>query len=114
MGAKWKSRQVGNVTVIDAAGRITLGEATNALRDTFRELVAEGHKNMVLNLAETAYMDSSGIGELVATLAPVSAQGGGVRLLNLSPRVKELLKMTNVITLFQTFTEEDAAVRSFS
>ena len=112
MPAKWKSRESGKATVVDATGRITAGDGAISLRDTCRELVAAGHKNLVLNMAEISYMDSSGIGELVALLA-VANEGGAVRLLNPTKRVLDLLDMTHVKTLFQVFTDESTAVKSF-
>lgn len=112
MPAKWKSRQIGDVTVVDATGRITAGDGAVSLRDTCRELVAAERKNLVINMTEISYMDSSGIGELVALLA-VTNQGGSVRLLNPTKRVLDLLDMTHVKTLFQVFSDEGAAVKSF-
>lgn len=114
MGTKWKTRRVGDVTVVDAEGRITMGDGSSTLRETIRDLAAAGNKNVVLNLAEISYVDSSGIGELVAGLGPLSKEGGALKLLNPSKRVRDLLEMTRVLTLFQVFDNEDAAVRSFA
>ena len=110
---KWNSRQVGNVTVVDAAGRITIGEGANQLRDTIRELVTSGRRNLVLNMAATTYLDSSGIGELVAALTAAMTQGGSLKLLNISKRIQDMLQLTRVDKLFQAFTDEAAAVNSF-
>ena len=79
MSIKLSSRQVGDVTVVDAAGRITLGEGSSALRDTLRDMVAKGQKKILLNLSEVSYIDSSGIGELVSGFTTVTNQGGSLK-----------------------------------
>jgi anti-sigma B factor antagonist len=107
------TRQVGDVTVIDAVGRITLGDGASIFRDTIRDLSSTGHKKMLLNLAEVSYIDSSGIGEMVSGFTTVSNQGGQVKLLNLTKRVKDLLQITKLYTVFEVFEDETAAVRSF-
>jgi len=104
---------VGDVTVIDAVGRITLGDGASIFRDTIRDLSSTGHKKMLLNLAEVSYIDSSGIGEMVSGFTTVSNQGGQVKLLNLTKRVKDLLQITKLYTVFEVFEDETAAVRSF-
>jgi anti-sigma B factor antagonist len=104
---------VGDVTVIDAVGRITLGEGASIFRDKIRELAANGNKKMLLNLAEVSYIDSSGIGEMVSGFTTVTNQGGIVKLLNLTKRVKDLLQVTKLYTVFEVFEDETAAVRSF-
>jgi anti-sigma B factor antagonist len=108
------TRQVGDVTVIDVVGRITLGEGASAFRDTIRELAANGKKKLLLNLAEVSYIDSSGIGEMVSGFTTVANQGGAVKLLNLTKRVRDLLQITKLYTVFEVFDDEAAAVRSFS
>jgi anti-sigma B factor antagonist len=107
------TRQVGDVTVVDAVGRITLGDGASIFRDTVRGLVSNGHKKMLLNLAEVSYIDSSGIGEMVSGFTTVNNQGGQVKLLNLTKRVKDLLQITKLYTVFEVFEDETAAVRSF-
>lgn len=114
MSVKLTTRQVGDVTVIDAVGRITLGDGASIFRDTVRDLASSGHKKMLLNLAEVSYIDSSGIGEMVSGYTTVSNQGGVVKLLNLTKRVKDLLQITKLYTVFEVFEDETAAVRSFS
>ena len=114
MSVKLTTRQVGDVTVIDAVGRITLGEGASTFRDTIRSLASNGHKKMLLNLAEVSYIDSSGIGEMVSGFTTVTNQGGQVKLLNLTKRVKDLLQITKLYTVFEVFDDEAAAVRSFS
>ena len=111
---KLTARQVGDVTVVDAAGRITLGDGASAFRDTIRDLAGGGHKKLLLNLAEVSYIDSSGIGEMVSGFTTVTNQGGQVKLLNLTKRVKDLLQITKLYTVFEVFDDEAHAVRSFS
>jgi anti-sigma B factor antagonist len=114
VSVKLTTRQVGDVTVVDAVGRITLGEGASTFRDTVRELAAKGHKKMLLNLAEVSYIDSSGIGEMVSGFTTVANQGGQLKLLNLTKRVKDLLQITKLYTVFEVFDDEAAAVRSFA
>lgn len=114
MSVKMATRQVGDVTVIDAAGRITLGEGASAFRDTIRDLSAKGDKKLLLNLSEVSYIDSSGIGEMVSGFTSVTNHGGQLKLLGLSKRVKDLLQITKLYTVFEVFDDEAAAVRSFS
>ena len=114
MSVTLNSRQVGDVTVIDVAGRITLGEGSSALRDAIRDLVAKGGKKILLNLGEVNYIDSSGIGELVSSFTTVSNSGGALKLLNLTKRVKDLLQITKLYTVFEVFDDEASALRSFS
>ena len=114
MSVKLTTRQVGDVTVVDAVGRITLGEGASTFRDTVRDLASNGKKKLLLNLGEVSYIDSSGIGELVSGFTTVTNQGGQVKLLNLTKRVKDLLQITKLYTVFEVFDDEAAAVRSFS
>lgn len=114
MSVKLTPRKVGDVTVIDAVGRITLGEASSTFRDTIRELVSKGEKKLLLNLAEVSYIDSSGIGELVSAYTTVTNQGGQLKLLNLTKRIQDLLQITKLYTVFEVFDNEATAVRSFS
>lgn len=114
MSVKLTTRQVGDVTVIDAAGRITLGEGASTFRDTVRDLAAKGDKKLLLNLGEVSYIDSSGIGEMVSGFTTVTNHGGQLKLLGLSKRVKDLLQITKLYTVFEVFDDEASAVRSFS
>ena len=113
MSVKLSTRQVGDVTVIDSAGRITLGEGASVFRDTVRDLVAKGDKKILLNLSDVTYIDSSGIGELVSGFTTVTNHGGVLKLLGLSKRVKDLLQITKLYTVFEVFDDEATAVRSF-
>jgi len=114
VSVKLTTRQVGDVTVVDAVGRITLGEGASSFRDTIRDLASSGHKKLLLNLAEVSYIDSSGIGEMVSGFTTVANQGGVMKLLNLTKRVKDLLQITKLYTVFEVFEDEATAVRSFS
>ena len=114
MSARLTTRQVGDVSVVDVSGRITLGEASSNLRETIRELVSKGNKKILLNLGDVSYIDSSGIGELVSGFTTVTNQGGQLKLLNLTKRVRDLLQITKLYTVFEVFDDEAAAVRSFS
>ena len=114
MSVKLSNRQVGDVTVVDAAGRITLGEGASTLRDSMRDLAAKGSKKLLLNLSEVSYIDSSGIGEMVSSYTTVTNHGGQLKLLGLSKRVKDLLQITKLYTVFEVFDDEASAVRSFA
>ena len=114
MSIKLSTRQVGDVTVVDVAGRITLGEGSSTMRDTLRDMVAKGQKKILLNLGEVSYIDSSGIGELVSGFTTVTNSGGNLKLLNLNKRVKDLLQITKLYTVFDVHEDEAAAIRSFS
>ena len=114
MSVKLNTRQVGNVTVIDVAGRITLGEGSSALRDAVRDMVSKNQKKILLNLGDVSYIDSSGIGELVSGFTTVTNGGGNLKLLNLNKRVKDLLQITKLYTVFEVHEDEAAAIRSFA
>jgi len=107
-------RTVSDVTVLDLKGKMTLGEGDELLKDKVNSLVNQGHKKIVLNLAEVPYIDSAGLGEIVRTYTTVSRQGGSLKLLNLTKRITDLLSITKLLTVFETFDSENEAVRSFS
>jgi anti-sigma B factor antagonist len=113
VSVKLASRQVGDVTVVDAAGRITLGEGASAFRDIIRELAQKGDKKLLLNLSGVSYIDSSGIGEMVSGFTTVTNNGGQLKLVGLSKRVKDLLQITKLYTVFEAYDDEAQAVRSF-
>ena len=113
MSVKISTRQVGDVTVLDATGRITLGEGASTFRDTIRDLAAKGNKKILLNLSDVTYIDSSGIGELVSGFTTVTNHGGVLKLLGLNKRVKDLLQITKLYTVFEVFDDESTAIRSF-
>ena len=107
-------RQVGDVMILDLKGKITLGEGDELLKDKVNSLVNQGRRKIVLNLAEVPYLDSAGLGEVVRAYTTVSRQGGSLKLLNLTKRITDLLSITKLLTVFDTFESEDEAVRSFS
>jgi anti-sigma B factor antagonist len=107
-------RAVGDVMVLDVKGRVTMGEGDELLKDKVNSLVNQGHKKIVLNLAGVPYVDSAGLGEIVRTYTTVSRQGGSLKLLNLTKRITDLLSITKLLTVFETFDSENDAVRSFS
>jgi anti-sigma B factor antagonist len=110
---KIDNRIVGDVHLLDCSGKITLGEGTMAIRNSVREVLKNGGKKIVLNLADVNYIDSSGIGELVSSFTTVTNQNGQLKLLNLTKKIHELLAITKLLTVFQTFEDEQAAVGSF-
>ncbi|HET7213467.1 MAG TPA: STAS domain-containing protein [Terriglobia bacterium] len=113
MSMKATVRQVDSVTVVDVSGRITLGEACKELRELIRGELGKGHKNLLLNLADVTYIDSSGIGELVSAFTAVSSQGGKLKLLNLTKKVHDLLQITKLYTVFDIHNDEAKAIGSF-
>ena len=114
MSMKVTSRQVDGVTILDLSGRITLGEGSVQLRDAIRDLLAKGSKLILLNLADVNYIDSSGIGELVAAYTTVRNQGGELKLLNLTKKVHDLLQITKLYTVFDVKDDEASAIASFT
>ena len=114
MSVKLSTRQVGDVSVVDVAGRITLGEGSSALRETLREMVGKNQKKILLNLGDVSYIDSSGIGELVSGFTTVTNSGGQLKLLNLNKRVKDLLQITKLYTVFDVHEDEAHAIRAFA
>ena len=108
------TRTVGDVHVLDISGKITLGEATANIRHTISDLLVNGGKKIVLNLTDVNYIDSSGIGELVRTYTTVTNEGKELKLLNLTKKVRELLVITKLLTVFQVYENEHAAVTSFA
>jgi len=113
VSVKMNTRQIDGVTVVDVEGRITLGEGSSALRDVLRDLVAKGQNKILLNLGEVNYIDSSGIGELVSGFTMVANSGGAMKLLGLTKRVKDLLQITKLYTVFDVHEEEKHALASF-
>jgi anti-sigma B factor antagonist len=107
------SRLSGDVTILDVAGKITLGDGSVVLREKVKELVAGGNKKVLLNLGNVTYIDSSGIGELVAAFTSVSNSGGALKLLHLTKRVQDLLQITKLYTVFEVHDDEAKAIGSF-
>ena len=110
-----RERTVGDVTIVDVAGKVTLGEGGDTmLKDKLRSLVHQGRRKLLLNLADVSYLDSAGLGAIVQSYTTVTNQGGSLKLLNLTKRIKDLLAITKLITVFDTYDNEGEAVNSFS
>jgi len=107
---KIHTRTVGDAHILDINGKIILGQGTMVVRSTIKDLLHNGVKKIVLNLAEVNYIDSSGVGELVSSFTAVAKEGGQLTLLNLTTRVREILTITRLLTVFQVFDNEQAAV----
>ena len=114
MSLKLHTRQVDGITILDLSGRITLGEGSVQLRDATRDLLSKGSKNILLNLGDVNYIDSSGIGELVSAYTTVRNQGGELKLLNLTKKVHDLLQITKLYTVFDVKDDEASAIASFA
>jgi anti-sigma B factor antagonist len=114
MGMKVTERQARGVTILDISGRITLGDGTALLRDTTRGLISQGKKNLLLNLSQVPHVDSSGIAELVAAFDAARREGGDVKLLGLSKRVRETVEIVKLGSIFELFDDEAAALTSFA
>lgn len=108
-----KTRQTGDVTIVDLQGRIVLGEASAALRDLIMDLMSEGHTKMVLNMHGVDYIDSAGLGALVSSCASVRKAGGEIKLAQLNEKVDNLMEVTRLYTVFDIEDSEEKAVRSF-
>jgi anti-sigma B factor antagonist len=108
-----RERQAGDITVLDMAGRITIGEGSVALRSAIRRLLEEGKKNILLNLAGVGYIDSSGIGELVSSYTAIKNQEGQLKLLSLTEKLRDLLTITKLLTVFDAYETEADALSNF-
>jgi len=108
-----EERVVGNVTILDLKGKITLGEGDEALKDKVHSLMNQDKKRILLNLAGVPYIDSAGLGEVVRTYTTVSRQGGQLKLVNLTKRITDLLMITKLLTVFETFDTEAEALKSY-
>jgi anti-sigma B factor antagonist len=107
------TREVSHVTILDVKGRVVLGDEIGELRDAVRRLISEGKKKIILNLSGVDYIDSSGVGELVSSYTTVRNAGGELKLLNLSQKVRDILNVTKLYTVFDVRTDEFTAVKSF-
>jgi anti-sigma B factor antagonist len=108
-----RERQAGDVTVLDMDGRITIGEGSVALRSVIRRLLEEGKKHILLNLAGVGYIDSSGIGELVSSYTAINKEGGQLKLLSLTQKLRDLLTITKLLTVFDSYETEADALSNF-
>jgi anti-sigma B factor antagonist len=107
------TREDDGIFIIDLSGRISLGEGSALLRKTVRDLLDQGHTQIILNLADVSYIDSSGIGELVSGFTAVRNRGGELKLLSLTKKVNDLLQLTKLFTVFEVYNEERTAIVSF-
>ena len=108
-------RSVGEVMIVDVSGKITLGDGGDAiLKDKMQSLMQQGKKHVLLNLGEVSYVDSAGLGEIVQAYATMNKGGGALKLLNTTKRIKDLLAITKLLTVFECHDNEAEAVSSFS
>jgi anti-sigma B factor antagonist len=107
-------RTVGEIMILDLKGKITLNEGDEVLKDKINSLIMQNKKKILLNLADVPYIDSAGLGEIVRTYTTVSRQGGQLKLVNLTKRITDLLMITKLLTVFETFEVEQDAIKSFS
>jgi anti-sigma B factor antagonist len=107
------SREVDGVTILDLSGKITLGEGSVQLREAIRDLIGKGSRNILLNLGNVNYIDSSGLGELVSAFTTAKNQSISLKLLNLTRKVHDLLQLTKLYTVFDIFDDEASAIASY-
>ena len=108
-----EERVIGDITGLDLKGKMTLGEGDELLKDKINSLIHQGQKKLLLNLEGVPYIDSAGLGEIVRTYTTVSRQGGNLKLVNLTKRITDLLSITKLLTVFETFDNEPEALKSF-
>ena len=108
-----EERVVGDVTILDLKGKMTLGEGDELLKDKINSLLQQDKKQLLLNLENVPYIDSAGLGEIVRTYTTVSRQGGRLKLLNLTKRIQDLLAITKLLTVFDTYDSEAEAIKSY-
>jgi anti-sigma B factor antagonist len=113
MSFKATTRDVGDVTIIDLDGRITLGEGSNLLRDLVRERLGKGRRKILLNMSTVNYVDSTGLGELVSAYRFIKSEGGELKLLGINKKVTDLLQITKLYTVFDIHNDEGQAIASF-
>jgi anti-sigma B factor antagonist len=114
MEMQLEEKTVGNVVVVTVNGDIKLGSGDVGLRDKVRSLIEQGHKKMLLDLSGVSYMDSAGLGELVHVYATMKNKGGMLKLVGLTRRISDLLTITKLVTVFETYDTEASALASFS
>ena len=114
MSVKASTRQAGSVTVIDLSGQIKLGEGTSVLRDSVKDLLGKGQKKTLLNFGDVNYIDSIGVGELISALTSVRNQGGELKLLHLTKKVRDVLQITKLYTVFHVLDDETEAIAALT
>jgi len=106
-------RELGTVTVLDLSGKITMGEDGTLLKDKLQSLLHQGKKNILFNLGQVSYVDSAGLGAIVSAYTTVTREGGSLKLANVTKKLQDLLSITKLLTVFDTFDSEDEALRSY-
>jgi anti-sigma B factor antagonist len=106
-------RKSGHVTILDVSGKITLGDGDAILKDKLHSLVHQGRKDVLLNLGQVQYVDSAGLGAIVSAYTTMTREGGSLKLLGITKRLQDLLTITKLLTVFDTFDSEDEALRSY-
>ena len=114
MAFKATVRHTGDVAIVDLAGRLTLGEGCGTLRESIKDLIAKGDRKILVNLKDVAYIDSSGLGEMVGSYASVTNAGGVIKILNAQSKVHDLLTVTKLYSVFENFSNEAVALISFT
>ena len=109
-----EEREVGEVIILDLSGKLTIGEGDELLKDKINSLIQQGRRKLLLNLEGVPYIDSAGLGEIVRTYTTVSRQGGKLKLVHLTKRIQDLLAITKLLTVFDTYDSEQEAVQSFT
>lgn len=108
-----KERVVGGVSVLDLSGKIVLGEGDLQIKDRIKDLLADGQKRILLNLGDVSYIDSAGLGALISSYTTSKREGGQLKLVNLTKRIQDLLSITKLITVFDTYETEQEAIASY-
>jgi len=108
-----KERVVGGVSILDLSGKVVLGEGDAQVKERIKDLLADGQRRILLNLAEVNYIDSAGLGSLISAYTTTKREGGSLKLVNLTKRIRDLLAITKLITVFETFENEPEALASF-
>ena len=111
---KWNERRVDGVVIVDLKGKLTLGAGDQLLRSIIRDVLERGEKAILVNLEKVRYMDSAGVGELVASFTTAQSHGAELKLLNLTSKIRDLLQFTQLISVFESFNDEQEAVASFN
>jgi anti-sigma B factor antagonist len=114
MALEYFDWEVGDVLVLHLQGPITLGQATQKLRDLIHDTVASGRRKILLNMAEVYYIDSSGLGELVAACTSAQREGAKLKFMKLTPKVQDVVQLTRLYQVFDVYPDEDSAVQSFA
>lgn len=110
---KIEKRKKGNVTILDLKGKILFGEGIDELRQSINAAIKDNEKQLILNFAAVPYLDSTGLGEVVRSYTTLKKEGGTVKITNLTNKVKDLMMVTKLITVFETFNDENEAINSF-